>query len=132
MGSSRNPRVRLRVRSIPLMLTVLVLAGCAGTASAPAVNSSVDVSGDWAGTWRVGGGRGGFRMTLQQAGSTVTGHVPMTTGCGQAGALTGVVTATSLRWTAGCLSGVFWLDGDSMAGRMTGAVVYRVDVARQK
>ena len=132
MGSSRNPRATPLVSSISLILIVLIVAGCAGTASAPAANSSVDVSGEWVGTWRVGGGAGGFRMTLQQVGSTVTGEVPMTMSCGQAGALTGVVTPTRLKWTAGCLSGLFWLEGDSMAGRMTGAVVYEVTVSRKQ
>jgi len=70
-------------RVSPGLMLIVTLLGAAGCASGPSPSTppTVDVTGNWIGTWTPTNpsfGSGAIQMTLQQTGSQFTGTVMMT------------------------------------------------------
>jgi hypothetical protein len=115
-----------------VLLAAMVISGCTSGVASPRAGSARDLTGEWIGTYRVGSISGPITMSLRQAGSSVTGVVTATTACGPGGSLTGELSGRSFQWSGGCLSGLFWVDGNTMEGRMQGATVTDVRMTRSE
>jgi len=112
---------------------LLALAGCASMADTP---PSVDVTGNWTGTW-IGNPAtrsGTVNMTLRQNGSEATGDMRVTGAIvNRNGFVRGRVVGNTLMLTdPPDLRVTLTVNGDQMAGRGAGQIEGQVTLTRQK
>ena len=117
-------------------MAVMLAGACATAPPPPAPMASVDVSGNWAGTWWAfegSGGAGTMSGTFAQEGTTIRGDFTVV-GAGPnpnrtyvAGSIDGnvisLVTPTS---------GTLQVDGDQILGTVNGLVTSRIKLNRQR
>jgi len=122
---------------VAISLAVLAAAGCAGgvgpTTSAP----TVDISGQWAGTWVATNpalGSGSIEMTLKQSGSQYSGTLLITgTLTDPSGPTEGVVSGNEVRiLRPSSLTGSLKVQGDTMTGTLQGVLAANVNLKRPK
>ena len=106
------------------MLTgAAVLAIAAGCARADWVGSTlvtVDVTGDWRGSYASGTFRGSIAMKLAQQGAKVTGTYELSGPSGASGAVAGTISGDTLRFEGSTLlGGQLTIGVDEMAGILT-------------
>lgn len=138
---------------IIIVTAMLVSAGCAGTSPSPDTPPTVDVTGNWVGTWVPANptlGGGAIQMTLQQSGAQFTGTILMTGGIGGGSTFTqGIVFGNQVRvmqpagWLGhlvvqgNTMSGMVVMGGITMSGVPTvgvtaGAPPYSMTLTRQR
>jgi hypothetical protein len=104
------------------MLTGLlgVAAGCARLDWVGSTLATVDVTGDWRGSYASGIFRGSIAMKLEQRGAKVTGTYEFSSPSGASGAVAGTVSGDTLRFEGATLMGGQLTIGiDEMAGFLT-------------
>jgi hypothetical protein len=104
-----------------LLGTLLTVgSGCAKTDWIDRTLVTVDVSGEWRGTYQQGGSAfgGSIELTLQQNGSKVTGVIRMAPGGSDNGPIEGTVSGDVVRYQnpRGELTGELQVNGDEMSG----------------
>jgi len=137
-----------------LAIVVLVAVGCASSGPSPDTPPTVDVTGNWVGTWmpvNPSFGIGAIQMTLQQTGAQFTGTLLMTGGVagGLNGFTQGLVFGNQVRvmqpagWVGNLavqgntMSGMILMSGIPMGGIPTvggvaGTSPYSVTLTRQR
>lgn len=97
-------------------------AGCARADWVGSTLVTVDVTGDWQGTYASGIFRGSIAMKLEQRGARVTGTYEISGPGGARGAVAGTVGGDTLRFEGATLMGGQLTIGiDEMAGFLTRA-----------
>lgn len=126
------------VSGILIGLMAVAAAGCAGKMeSAATVAPTVDVTGNWAGTWtsvQPGLGQGLIEMTLKQSGSKYEGTLTVTgSPTNPSGPTEGIVSGNEVRLVRPSgLTGSLTVDGDRMQGTLQGMIAGRVTLTRRK
>jgi hypothetical protein len=124
----------MKRRAWLLLATALVItAGCAS--STPSAPPSVDVTGNWAGTWvyeASSAGSGTAQLSLTQKGSAVTGQLNIQGGRATSGPVTGTVSGNvlSLQHSQVTASGV--VNGDQITGTGNGVLAGKFTLNRRK
>jgi hypothetical protein len=122
------------LKSMTMGVLVLAMASCA---SAPPLQPpTVNVTGDWVGTWTcdyMRDGNGVIVLSLTQSGSRVTGPLLVTNSTfNQVTTPEGVVSGDTVLTQSNDLSGTFTVSGDKMAGPFKTVICPgKVDVARE-
>ena len=99
-----------------------VAAGCARADWVGSTLVTVDVTGDWRGTYASGISRGSIAMKLEQRGARVTGTYEISGSGGSSGAVAGSVGGDTLRFErATLMGGQLTIGIDEMAGFLTRA-----------
>ena len=99
-----------------------VAAGCARADWVGSTLVTVDVTGDWRGSYASGISRGAIAMKLEQRGAKVTGTYEISGYSGAGGAVAGTVNGDTLRFEgATLLGGQLTIGVDEMAGFLTRA-----------
>jgi hypothetical protein len=110
---------------------VLALSACASTPSAP---PSVDVTGNWAGTWNYENptlGSGDIRGRFKQEGSKLSGHFDVTGPVvNRTAEVVGVVSGNEVRISQPA-SGWFTVSVNQMTGSINGLNVAKVTLRKQ-
>ena len=116
-----------------LLLGTVLLAG-AGCATAPAGPPSVNVTGQWAGTWAYENpsvGTGDIRGTFQQDGAKVTGNFNITGPVvNRVAIVTGTLSGNEIRLSAPA-TGYLTVSGDQMTGVVNGLNVAKLTLRKQ-
>ena len=112
---------------------LVITAGCAS--STPSAPPSVDVTGNWAGTWvyeSSSAGSGTVQLALQQTGSAVTGQMVIQGGRATSGPVTGSVSGNvlTLQHSQVTASGV--VNGDQITGTGNGVLAGKFTINRRK
>ena len=122
-----------RIAWLLLGAAVVITSGCAsGTPAAP---PSVDVTGNWVGTWMYepsSVGSGTVQLALKQSGSAVTGQMDIQGARATAGPVTGTVSGNVVTLSHSQGSGSGAVTGDMMTGTATGILAGRFTLTRQK
>jgi len=126
----------MRIRSVLLIAAVTMLGFACATAAPPPPPPSVDVSGNWEGTWEAsersaGGGR--IRGVFRQDGATLYGNFEIQTQGPNPVSRTyvsGVVRANQIQLLAPN-EGLLVVDGNEMSGSIRGIMAAQVKLRRQ-
>lgn len=112
----------------------LAVMGSAGCASAPSAPPTVDVTGNWQGTWSSAHGAGPITMSLKQTGSQYSGDLTMSGELvPRSGATQGVVSGNEMRLVEPSdLGGYLTVQGDEMTGVLRAQEDSKVTLRRQK
>ena len=114
-----------------VVLGVMAVSGCA---TGPAAPPSVDVSGDWIGTWQydnVQMGSGDIRGSFKQNGAQVSGNFNVTGPViNRVAIVTGAVSGNEIL-LAEPSSGRLTVKGNEMTGTINGLNVARVTLRKQ-
>jgi hypothetical protein len=109
------------LRNMTMGILVLATASCASSSAPPLQPPTVNVTGDWVGTWTcdfTSQGNGVVVLGLTQNGSMVTGPVLVTNSTFNrvSKIAEGVVSGDKVLTQSNDLSGTFTVTGDSMSG----------------
>ena len=123
------------LKSMTMGVLVLAMASCASSAP-PLQPPTVNVTGDWVGTWTCDAmrdGNGVIVLSLTQSGSRVTGPLLVTNSTfNQVTTPEGVVSGDTVLTQSNDLSGTFTVAGDKMAGPFKTVICPgKVDLARE-
>jgi hypothetical protein len=125
------------LKSVTVGVLVVATAGCASAPPAPLQSPTVNVTGDWVGTWTcdfAAHGNGVVVMKLTQSGSRVTGPLHVTSSTFNRVATTGdgVVSGDKVLTESKDLSGTFAVSGDRMTGPFKTEICQgKIDMARE-
>lgn len=111
----------------------MVTAGCAS--STPPAAPTVNVTGNWVGTWvyeAAGVGSGTVQFSFQQTGAAVTGQMNIQGARATSGPITGSVSGNvlSIEHSQGKGSGV--VNGDQITGTAVGQLAGRFTLTRAR
>ena len=103
-----------------IVTTLLSGSGCAKQDWIDRTLVTVDVTGEWQGTYQQGGSAYGglIELTLRQSGAKVTGVIRITPGGSDNGPIEGTVSGDVFRYQnpRGELTGELHVNGDEMSG----------------
>ena len=120
------------MRTLAGLVMGAVMVAAAACATAPPA-PSVNVSGNWAGTWWAyegSGGSGDLRGIFQQDGATLYGQFEVTGPVVNRTFISGIVAGNEVRLT-GPSQGTLVVSGNEMSGVVHGLVPARVTLRRQ-
>ena len=108
----------MAMRRTVLLTALFALAiGCARPDWVGSTLATVDVTGEWQGSYTSGTSGGSIAMKLEQRGAKVTGTCQVSHPSGASGAVAGTVTGDKLRFdSASFLTGELTVGVDEMAG----------------
>ena len=124
----------MRLRWSGALVAGVMLATAAACSTTPLAPPSVDVTGNWVGTWQydnVQMGSGDLRGSFQQSGQSLTGHFNVTGPViNHVANLTGAVTGNEIMLTTPA-SGRLTVSGNQITGTINGLNVAKVTLRKQ-
>jgi hypothetical protein len=123
----------MRTRFLAVLVTAVAVAGCASL-EGPKAPPSVNVSGNWVGTWQydyVQNGSGEVRGTFQQDGAKLSGNFNVTGPVlNRTANVAGVVSGNDIYLTMPA-SGNLTVNGNVITGTINGLDVAKVTLRKQ-
>ncbi|HUM18433.1 MAG TPA: hypothetical protein VL086_22260 [Candidatus Nitrosotalea sp.] len=117
-----------------LVTAMLAVTACATGGGAPAAPPSVDVTGEWVGTWayqNVGNGSGDIRGRFQQEGANVTGSFNVTGPVvNNVANIIGTVSGNTIKLMMPS-SGYLTVNGNQITGYVNGMNVANLTMRKQ-
>ena len=123
----------MRTRFLAVLVIAVAVAGCASM-EGPKAPPSVNVSGNWVGTWQyesVQMGSGSLRGSFQQDGAKLSGNFDVTGPVlNRTANLVGVVSGNDIQLSMPA-SGWLTVKGDEITGTINGLNVAKVTLRKQ-
>ena len=122
-----------RLTWVLLGAVLVIMAGCAS--STPSAAPTVDVTGNWAGTWvyeSSSAGSGTVQLALKQTGSAVTGQMDLQGGRATAGPVTGSVSGSVLTLQHSQVTARGVVSGYQISGTGNGVLAGKFTINRRK